>query len=214
MVQDGQAETPVRSGASPVNQGDARIGQAAVSDLIGVALANAIALTYDAVGTQFVVSAPPGGTLPYDPAVDNGETLTLAVPGFGEISFTMRGNPADGDSFSIADNAGGVSDNSNSLLISNLQNLRVLSGGSATFAENHSHTVSDVASRTRGLELASTSEAQLLSRAEDVRAGYSGVNLEEEAANLLRFQQAYQASARVVSAADDMFQSLLRAVGG
>jgi flagellar hook-associated protein 1 FlgK len=52
-----------------------------------------------------------------------------------------------------------------------------------------------------------------LSQAQEVRDTVSGVNLDEEAANLLRFQQAYQAIAQVISAAETTFQTLLNAVG-
>jgi flagellar hook-associated protein 1 FlgK len=205
---------PVRSAISPGNLGDAAIGPAAVSNLAGAPLADPITLTYSSAANELLVSAPLGGTLPYDPSTDSGESLTLNVPSFGDISFSLTGIPADGDSFRIEHNAGGTSDNSNALLISDLQALRVLCGGSATFAEGYSSTVSDVAIRTSALERTSTTQTELLRRAEDARSEYSGVNLDEEAANLMCFQQAYQASARVVAVADEVFQTLLRACGG
>jgi len=205
---------PVRTAASVENLGDAAIGPAVVDDLAGTPLAGAITLTYSSSANQFQVSLPPGGTLSYDPGTDSGESLTFNVPTFGDISFAVSGIPLDGDRFTLESNAGGAGDNSNALLLSDLQALRALSGGTATFAESYTNTVSDVASRTSSLERMSTTQTELLRRSEDARAEYSGVNLDEEAANLMRFQQAYEASARVVSVANEIFQSLLRAFGG
>lgn len=205
---------PVRAATSEGNLGDAAIGLAAVDNLAGTPLADAITLTYDANANELLVSTPPGGTLSYDPSTDSGENLTINVPGFGDISFSVSGAPLGGDSFTLEHNAGGASDNSNALLISDLQQLSALSSGNATFAEGYGNLVSDVASKTSGFERSSTTQAELLRRAEDTRAARSGVNLDEEAANIMQFQQAYEASARVVSVANDLFQSLLRATGG
>jgi flagellar hook-associated protein 1 FlgK len=74
--------------------------------------------------------------------------------------------------------------------------------------------VSDVASRTQGLQLSATAQAQLLTNSQDAHDSYSGVNLDEEAANLMRFQQAYQASAKIIAAASQLFDVLLNATGG
>lgn len=73
--------------------------------------------------------------------------------------------------------------------------------------------MADVGARTRQAEANQDAHKTLLDQAVEAREGVSEVNLEEEAANLIRFQQAFQAAARVISTADTMFQTLLGAVG-
>ena len=65
--------------------------------------------------------------------------------------------------------------------------------------------------QTQGAEQSKTASASLLAATQEERAGISGVNLDEEAADLVRFQQAYQAAAQVIRVADTVFQSLLDA---
>lgn len=206
--------SPVRSGADAGNLGDGTIGSVSIDGFAGVTLGAPVTLTYDAAGGQLLVSAPPGGSIPYDPATDSGSTLTLPVPGFGDLSFSISATPADGDVFRIEGNDGGSGDNTNLLALSALQEEAVLYGGTATFAQGYERTVSDVASRTHGLAVSLDAQEQVLTRAEDQRQAQSGVNLDEEAAKLLEYQQAYDASARVISVANELFQTLLRATGG
>jgi flagellar hook-associated protein 1 FlgK len=212
--------SPVRAATTLDNRGDATIGGAGVSRLDAGAnpLAQRITLTYDELGTQLVATAtdPPTnlGAVSYDPASNSGSPLTLTIPGFGDICFTVSGIPKAGDSFTVESNAGGSGDNSNALALSNLQRQRLLAGGTATFAESYTRTVSDVASRTQALQLSTTAQAQLLTNSQDAHDSYSGVNLDEEAANLMRFQQAYQASAKIIAAASQLFDVLLNATGG
>ena len=66
-----------------------------------------------------------------------------------------------------------------------------------------------VGSRTRQAQTSQAAQQSLFSSAQAARDNYSGVNLDEEAANLLRFQQAYQAAAQVISVANQVFQTLL-----
>jgi flagellar hook-associated protein 1 FlgK len=194
--------------------GDATIGPVSAANLSGAPLAVDITLTFDAGANQLQVSSPPGGSIAYDPSADSGSALTLNVPGFGDIGFSVRGLPSDGDSFTLEHNDGASGDNGNALLLADLQGAGVLDGGSVSFAEGYHLTVSDIASRTRSYEQASTTQSELLKRAEDSRSSYSGVNLDEEAANIMRYQQSYQASARVIAVANDLFQTLLRSFGG
>lgn len=221
VVPDAQSialASPVRTAATLGNLGDATIGAAHVANLTGGGpLARDITLTYDKAGGKLDVTDALGndlGSIDYAPATDSGAALPpLNVAGFGEIRFTITGSPEDGDTFSLVSNEGGASDNHNALALSELQHQRGLSGGTATFAESYTRTVSDVASRTQGLELSASAHEQLLANAQDARESYSGVNLDEEATNLLRYQQAYQAAAKVIAAGNEIFQVLLSAVG-
>lgn len=208
------AAVPIRTEANLENEGSGRISAASVSHANGLPLpANGqISLTYDAAAQQFNVSGGPGGTLDYDPATErDGKEFTF--PASGGTTFTISGAPADGDTFVIANNTGGVSDNRNALALAASQGQSSLQGGTATFQEHYSSLVVDVGVQTRQAEANRDTHRTLLDQAVAAREGVSGVNLEEEAANLLRFQQAFQAAARVISTADTMFQSLLGAIG-
>ncbi len=124
----------------------------------------------------------------------------------------LRGTPADGDRFEVRDNAGGVGDNRGAQALAALADLRRQDGGTATFGEAYSQLVTDVGVRTSRTAISADVQASLLSDAQSQRESVSGVNLDEEAASLLRFQQAYQAAAQVVATADTMFNTLLTAL--
>ncbi|HHH36403.1 MAG TPA: flagellar hook-associated protein FlgK [Gammaproteobacteria bacterium] len=138
------------------------------------------------------------------------------VPGgdiaFNGIALTLNGTPAAGDAFVIEPNLDGVGDNRNALKLAELQTSLSLEGGTATLEESYSRFVVDVGTRTRQASINSEAQSGLLNQAIQSRDAKSGVNLDEEAANMLRFQQAYGAAAQVVSTANSMFQTLLDVV--
>jgi flagellar hook-associated protein 1 FlgK len=126
----------------------------------------------------------------------------------------ISGNPAGGDLFTIAASGPGPADNRNVLALSKLQDAGVLDGGGTSFHDAFGQTVSSVGATARSAKNAHAAQEALLSQATDARHAVAGVNLDEEAANLMQFQQAYEAAARVIGVADNLFQTLLRAVGG
>lgn len=104
---------------------------------------------------------------------------------------------------------GASGDNHNGLLLAGLQTAKVLGNGTASFQEAYSQLVSVVGNRTREIEVTSRAADKLLAEAVSTLQNESGVNLDEEATNLLRYQQAYQAAAKVMQIASEMFDSLL-----
>ena len=203
---------------NPLNSGNAAITQPATSSTTNLPLAGVggdITLTFDpnAGGAGipgFNVSGGLTTTLLYDPATDAaGKTFTLASRGGAE--FQLSGTPAVGDAFVIADNSAGNGDNRNALALAGLQGAKSLLGGSASFQDGYARLVSDVGTKARHSEINAESQRGLLRQAQAQREEISGVNLDEEAANLLKYQQAYQASAQVISAAQTLFDTLLAA---
>ena len=136
------------------------------------------------------------------------------------FDFDIEGTPATGDTFTLEFNEGGFDDNRNGLKLADLQNgelvrKNVVTTATAdnheTFNQAYSGLVSDIGVVT-GQAITSASAFDAL--AEQSEAWYeslSGVNLDEEAANLLRFQQSYSASAQVLAAAQEVFDTLLSA---
>ncbi|MEZ5587560.1 MAG: flagellar hook-associated protein FlgK [Sedimenticolaceae bacterium] len=193
------------------NTGTGHIGAGAQTSSSGTSLpATPITLTFDGTLNQFTVST--GGTLAYDPASDTGSTLTVNIAGLGDFSFTMTGTPADGDQFQLSSNAGGVGDNRNARRLADLQSAKMMIGGTASFANTYGALIADVGTKTNQAAGNVSVQSHLLSQAEAAKSEVSGVNLDEEAADLVRFQQAYQAAAQVISVANTLFDSLLSAV--
>ncbi len=205
------AASPLRFAQNSANSGNGAISQDLLVQRTGNTLPAApITLTFDNTANVFNLSS--GGTLAYDPATDSGNTLQVNVAGLGTYQFTFTGTPANGDAFSLGTNTNGISDNRNALAMIGLQQSKQLNNGSADYQEAYTRLVTDVGVKTRQAEFGRDSSAALYERSFSAQQEISGVNLDEEAANLLKFQQSYQAIARVITAADQMFQSLLGAV--
>ncbi|MGZ4955916.1 MAG: flagellar hook-associated protein FlgK [Methylobacter sp.] len=103
-------------------------------------------------------------------------------------------------------------DNRNALQLANLKDKLTMVGGSASFSDAYAQIVSGVGALTRAANLSSSAQQTLLNQAKGARESLAGVNLDEEAANLIKFQQAYQASAQSISVARSLFDTLLGAV--
>ncbi len=221
------AAAPVRTAVNLANTGSGRISAGEVVDTTNAAftttpgaLTPPILIRFDSATTYSVYDntnpASPvllENNIPYNPAT-GGEVFP--TPGALDYGYRVRidGAPRTGDEFTIDYNTGGVSDNRNALELAELQTRGTLAGGGADFQSAYGQMVADVGSRTGQARIRGEAQQTLLNQAIEAREGVSGVNLDEEAANLLRFQQAYQAAAQVLSTANSLFQSLLDAVRG
>jgi flagellar hook-associated protein 1 FlgK len=107
---------------------------------------------------------------------------------------------------------GAVGDNRNALLLAGVASERILEGGAASAVSVNATLIARAGSAAQQADLAMQAQAAIKTDAEAAMAEVSGVNLDEEAANLLRYQQAYQAMAQVIGVADSLFQSLISAL--
>ena len=211
--EDIAAASPVRAQQVLSNQGSAEMTGLRVSDTSGLPLTSAVTLTFnpDALGAGvpgFDVSGIAGGALAYNPATEGaGKSFSLAG-----LEFSVDGVPQVGDELVIENNANGTGDNSNVLNLASLQTSRELMNGKVSYQEAYANMVADVAVKTRQAEKSLGTEQVLLDQSVSARESVSGVNLDEEAANLIRFQQAYQAAAQIIAVADELFQTLLSSV--
>jgi flagellar hook-associated protein 1 FlgK len=204
---------PLRTVTSSANSGTGVISAGSVTSTAGLPLAGSpggdITLRFDAASNTFVVTGGPGGTLAYNPGVDAaGATFTLA--GQGGFTFQISGTPRDGDTFTIQNNAGGQGDNRNLLALAALQNSRTLAGGNTGFQGAYAQMVADVGAQAREVQSNQSAQEVLLQRVTEAQQSLSGVNLDEEAANLLRFQQAYMASGKMIEIASRLFDTILQ----
>ena len=150
----------------------------------------------------------------YDASSDGaGVQFRLRGPGAYEFDFRVSGTPAAGDAFEFAPSAAGVADNRNAVALGALQTKKVLlaDGGrpTATFQSAYAQTVTTIGNKTREVQVNEAAQDTLLQQATTTRDSLSGVNLDEEAANLVRYQLAYQASARVMTVAQRLFDELI-----
>ncbi len=147
----------------------------------------------------------------YNPASGG---LVFPTPGGLDYGYSvqLQGAPTAGDEFSTEYNTDGIGDNRNALLLSAQANNKLMANGTASIIDTYSALVADVGSDTRQAELNSQAQQRVLDLAVSTRESVSGVNLDEEAANLIRFQQAYQAAAQVITVANSLFDTLLNAV--
>jgi flagellar hook-associated protein 1 FlgK len=152
---------------------------------------------------------------------------TYSVNGAGSFAYTSGGNitlngwqtqitgtPATGDVFTVQSNAAGTGDNSNATAAANQQTLGVLDGGTVSISGAASALVTGLGAQAAQINTAQTAQTAVNAQAQQAVQSTSGVNLDEEAANLVQWQQAYQAAAQVLTIANSLFTTLIDSVNG
>jgi flagellar hook-associated protein 1 FlgK len=132
---------------------------------------------------------------------------TIAANGW---STTLNGTPSAGDSFSIGPRGAGSGDNGNARALAALARANVV-GGAQTFAQANGNLVGSIGASASAAQTSLAAESTLDTQLRAQRDSMSGVNLDEEAANLIKYQQAYEAAAQVMAIADSLFQTMLGA---
>ena len=211
------AAAPIRTQLGATNTGSATISAGKVATgYTAPAAGSPVTVSYNAGNLTFPASAYPvtvtvnGVASPGSPyaagpvAYVNGATIS-----FSGISFDISGAPKDGDTFQIARNSSGVSDSRNALLLGQLQTQNTMSGQTASYQTAYAQLVSEVGNKTRQIAVTGDAQQALLKQTETARDSLSGVNLDEEAANLIKYQQAYQASAKALQIGSGLFDTLL-----
>jgi flagellar hook-associated protein 1 len=126
----------------------------------------------------------------------------------------ISGTPANGDQFTVSSNAGGTGDNRNALAAANQQSVGVLDNGTTSITSGLSAMITGIGSQAQQINTAQTAQTAVNSRALSSVQSVSGVDLDQEAANLLQWQQAYQASAQALSVGNSLFTTLIDSVNG
>lgn len=191
---------PTRAEASIGNIGDAAISPVTIVDVTDPALLTTSVIEFTGPNTYTIN----GGATTYtytdgDPILINGTEVTIT------------GTPVAGDQFTIEANYGASGDNSNGLILANLQSVGVLDGGAISIGESYGQLVASVGGTSHQIQSGLEAQQIVFANAEDAVLSKSAVNLDEEAANLVRYQQAYQAAAQVVTVTKTLFDSLLSA---
>jgi flagellar hook-associated protein 1 FlgK len=143
----------------------------------------------------------------------------IALNGF---ELTLNGVPAAGDVFTVAKTTQPASDNGNALAFVALRDAPLVGrtldasgnpAGGETITDAYASALGDVGVRVQSARASSEISARVAADAESERAAKAGVNLDEEAARLIQFQQSYQAAAKVLQIAQSVFDTLLRTAG-
>lgn len=127
-----------------------------------------------------------------------------------DYQITLDNQPNPGDRFTIEQNTDGFSDNTNALAMSDFQDTPLVNGFS--YQDTYGQMLAKVGTQASTSEIAYNSSKAVLTSSENALQSVAGVNLDEEAANLVKFQQAYSASAQLISAFQTIFDSLIGAV--
>lgn len=128
---------------------------------------------------------------------------------YQNLQVTLSGSPKSGDKFQIDNNQKGFGSNENIVRLADLESAKLL-GNDETFHQSYLNLINLAGSTARQATVTKEALQVVYDQAYESRDQIAGVNLDEEAANLIRFQQAYQASARLVQTANELFDTIVR----
>ena len=208
------AAVPVRTNASLSNLGTGRISAATVNQpnpvtpnpahpLTDTNLQQAVTITFTSATTYNVTGTGVGL-----PAVAVAYTAGANIS-YNGWTMQISGTPSATDTFTIGSNTNATADGSNVLLLAGLQTKNTMAGGTTSYQGAYSQLVSYVGNKTRELEVTSKAQTSMVEQSVQAQQSFSGVNLDEEAANLLRYQRAYQAAGQALKIANTLFDTLL-----
>ncbi|MFV0456114.1 MAG: flagellar hook-associated protein FlgK [Pseudomonas sp.] len=231
--------SPVRAESDLQNAGTGAISQpdmVSAPSPINLAELNAafgsgleLTATVNADGTYTLGSLPTGWSYVDDkgnplataPTLQSGNSnsVRLAYTGASgetyQFDFSVSGRPQTGDSFSLTFNQSGVSDNRNALKLADLQSKQTVgvdgsvAGSGFSFTDGYGELVERVGTLTAQARMDNEATGAILKQATDNRDSLSAVNLDEEAANLIKFEQYYNASAQIIQVARSVFDTLI-----
>jgi flagellar hook-associated protein 1 FlgK len=230
---------PLHSQANLQNKGTGAIGQPNITNVLQpmsqahLAAISSITMNYTAgspsgtlsfsgLPAGVTISQPASGTLNVTPGQSNELSYTIsvttgtpAVTQEYQIKQSFSGRPETGDRFSTAVSANGVSDNRNALKLVDLQSkaavgVDALVGGTGvSFTDGYGDLVERVGTLTAQARVDGEASIAILKQATDNRDSLSGVSLDEEAGNLIKFEQYYNASSQVIQVARSLFDTLM-----
>ncbi|MCM2308791.1 MAG: flagellar hook-associated protein FlgK [Sulfuritalea sp.] len=205
------AAAPIRSTASLANTGTGKVtaGTVDAPPPPNPDLQHRVTISFTSATSFDVFDVTTSTTLASGVAYASGSDIA-----YNGWTVRISGNPAGGDAFSVEANANGVADNRNIVLLGGLQTRNTIgaeagSAPTATYQGAYAQIVSAVGSKTNEVEAIGAAQQGLVDHAAQALESLAGVNLDEEAAKLLRYQQAYQASAKVLEIATRIFDEIL-----
>ena len=196
------AASPVRATAATANTGTGTISAPTVVNASNAQLRSTVNIVFTAPNTYSINGGPNTSYVP-------GQALSL-----NGWSVTLNGTPATGDTFTVGDNTGAAGDNTNALQLATAFDQKALNNGADSVNSYLGRFIGNLGTMTQQAQNDSSAQKSVNSSDTQALSNVSGVNLDEEAANLIKFQQAYQAAAQMISVASTLFNSLLAAAKG
>lgn len=193
------AAAPIKTLAGTSNTGDGQISAGTVVDATDPNLRNTVTIQFTAANTYSINGS---GSFAYT----SGAPITV-----NGVQYAISGSPNVGDTFTVQDNTGGTGDNRNAQALYDSLSKKVLEGGSASLHDTTNRLIGNIGVMTQQAQANRDAQEVVKKESVDARDSLSGVNLDEEAANLLRYQQAYQAAAQLIGVASTLFDSILSA---
>ncbi|MBD8524754.1 flagellar hook-associated protein FlgK [Pseudomarimonas arenosa] len=193
------AAAPVQVSANVANIGNS-VPQLSVVDRNDPGLGLPIDIVFVDPNNYTVNGGPPIPWVPGDVIAVNGWELRLDPP------------PETGDTFSVRATQANSGDNTNARALAQVDDALRLFGGTGSLNTTLREMVSAVGASAQSAQFSLDAQSAINDQLVQDRESVSGVNLDEEASNMLKFQQAYQAAAKMIGTADTVFQSLLAAV--
>ena len=198
------AAAALKGTAAGANTGGATVSAVDVSDGSNANLFAGATVSFGAGGSYTITDAAGNST--------TGTYTSGTAIQFDGWSLSLSGTPASGDSFSVAKNSSGLNDNGNALDLAGLADAGVLDGGRTSAVGAYANLTNQVGLAGSMAANDLTTQTGLYNQAASAQQSVAGVNLDEEAAGLIKYQQAYQASAQVISTAQTLFTSLISAI--
>ena len=194
------AAAPIRASAASSNAGNGTITAGEVLDSGDAQLLSTANIVFTSATTY---------------SVNGGADITYAAGSDIDVNgwrVQINGSPATGDTFTVRSNAGAVGDNRNAFAIADAMKSGVLEGGTVSVTAAVERLTGNLGSQTRAAQMSRDAESTVHQNDVAARDAVSGVNLDEEAANMLRFQQAYAAAAQIIAISGQLFDELINAV--
>lgn len=199
------AAAPMRTSAALANTGTGKVSAGTVNapPPPNANLQQTVTITFNNPPTTFNVVGTGTGN-PVNVAYTAGADIT-----YNGWTIQISGVPGAGDVFTVSQNSNGVSDNRNGVLLGALQTKQTMEGGTSSYQSAYSSIVAEVGNKAREVRITGQAQQTLYEQAQTSRDQLSGVNLDEEAANLMRYQQAYQAAAKMLDVATRLFDEII-----
>lgn len=196
------AAAPIIASASTSNTGNATITQGAVTDAGNANLLSPVTIQFLSATTY----TTDGGTTTQ--SYTSGQDIN--VNGW-QVAIT--GTPASGDTFNVQANTSGRGDNRNALLLAGVLDKGFLNSGTTSVNSAVGSWIADIGVKSNQAQANQTTQTAVYNDLYATQQNQSGVNLDEEAANMIRYQQAYAAAAKIISTSSTLFDSLMQAIG-
>lgn len=199
--------------ASPVtaSAGTANTGTLTVADLTTRSMPAPATVTLNFTSASTYTRSDTGATVhTYTP----GQPIEYTYPAVAPLagwSLTLKGTPQAGDTYSVQSNPYPALNAGNAQSMLNLRDLAMFDGGPLT--DGYAGLIAEIGIQVQSAKSASTVSSNIATSVENDRSNVSGVNLDEEAAKMLQYQQAYQASGKMMQLAQNIFETLLQSLG-